>query len=184
MRKDSLFYEKKPFFLLQEHPVLEHLLPFGGENALGVELYPSDVELAMAQGHDLSFVRNGGDFEAVGETITRDHPRVVAPYGDVGRQACEERVAAHYMTRRCDTVEHVAEVFQLPAKDLADGLMTEADTQDGLVVGIGADDIEQKARLRRDARSWTQDNLTVGFEVGKLELVVAQHGDFGAQLFY
>ena len=51
-------------------------------------------------------------------------------------------------------MKNIAQVFQLPAKRLADGLMTEADAQYGFATGVGADDVEQESCLGGDARSW------------------------------
>ena len=55
--------------MLQEHPVLQHLLSIGGEHALGVELDTTYVESFMFQGHNLSFVALGSDFKTIGEVL-------------------------------------------------------------------------------------------------------------------
>jgi hypothetical protein len=57
-------------------------------------------------------------------------------------------------------------------------LMAQADTQDRLLACVGFDDIEQQTSLRRNARSWREDDLTVGLDLVEAKLVIAQHGDF------
>ena len=66
---------------------MEHFLAIGGQYAFGMELDASDVEFAMAEGHDLSFIAYGGHFETVGQAFARYYPRVVASDGDVARGA-------------------------------------------------------------------------------------------------
>ena len=168
---------------LKEKPVLEHLLAVGGEDALGVELDAADVQLLVLEGHDLAFVAEGGDFEAVGETVAADHPGVVASHGDAAGQTGEDGVVAQLGALGGYAVEDVGEVLELGAEDLADGLMAEADTQNGLAVGIGAYDVEQKSCLRGYARTGREDDFAVLLQVGQLELVVAQDGHLSAQGF-
>ena len=76
----------------------------------------------------------------------------------------------------------VREVFQLAAKHLANGLMTQADAQNRLLAGIGTDDIEQKPCLGRDARTWGEDDFAIFFQLRKLKLVIAQNGNLCAKL--
>ena len=51
------------------------------------------------------------------------------------------------MTGCCNPVEDVAQVLEFSTKGLANGLVTKADTQDGLLAGISLDDIEQESCL-------------------------------------
>ena len=76
-----------------------------------MELYAADVQLAMAEGHDLSLIGDCCDFETVGQTFARDHPRVITPDGDVTRDAAEDGVVGDDMARGSHAVEHVAEVL-------------------------------------------------------------------------
>ena len=55
--------------MLEEHPVLQHLLAVGGEHALGVELNATNVERLVLQGHDLSFVAFGSNLKTIGEVL-------------------------------------------------------------------------------------------------------------------
>ena len=86
---------------------MEHFLAIGGQYAFGMELDSSDVEFAMAEGHDLSFIAYGGHFETVGQAFARYYPRVVASDGDVARDAAEDRVVGNDMTWGGDTMKNV-----------------------------------------------------------------------------
>lgn len=60
--------------VLHREPVLDHGATFGGEDALGMELYAVDVEGAVAQSHYLTLVALCRYFKAVGELLLADHP--------------------------------------------------------------------------------------------------------------
>ena len=112
-----------------------------------MELDAADVEGLVSQGHHLSLVADGSDFEAIGEVLIRHHPRVITADGDVSFDATEDRIIAHDMARGRDTVKDIRQILQLATKHLTDGLMTEADTQDRFLACIGTDDVEQQACL-------------------------------------
>ena len=101
---------------LQLQPVLNHGAAFGGEYAFGVELYAVDVHGAMAEGHDLTFVADGGYLQALGELLAADYPRVVAAHGDALGEACEDGVDAHLGAFSGYAMENVGEVLQLSAE--------------------------------------------------------------------
>ena len=77
---------------------MQHLLTIGGEHALGVELYAANVHRLVAQGHDLSLVAFGSYLKAVGQSLARNHPRVVAADGDVALDAAEDGVIGDDVT--------------------------------------------------------------------------------------
>ena len=149
-----------------------------------MELDAADIKGFMAEGHHLSLIADSSDFEAIGEILIRHHPRVITADGDIPFYATENRIVAHDMTGGSDTVEDIRQILQLATKDLTYGLMTQADTQDGFLAGIGTDDVEQQACLTWDARARREDNLAIGFEVGEFELVVTHNGDLCAQLLH
>ena len=126
---------------------MQHFLAIGGEDTLGMELDTTDIESLMAEGHHLSLITDGSDFEAIGEILIRHHPRVITANGDVSFDATEDGIVAHDMTGGSDTVEDIRQILLLPTKHLTDGLMTQADTKDRFLASIGADDIEQQACL-------------------------------------
>ena len=89
--------------ILKEEPVLEHFLAIGGEDTLRMELDTSDIEGLVTQGHYLTFVADGSDFEAIGEVLIRHHPRVVASDGDIPFDAAENRIVGDDMAGGGDT---------------------------------------------------------------------------------
>ena len=68
---------------------------------------------------------------------------MVAADGDVALDATEDRVFSYDMAGCRHTMKDIREILQLGAKDFAYGLVTQANTQYGLLVGIGANDVEQ-----------------------------------------
>ena len=149
-----------------------------------MELYAADVEGAMAQGHDLPFLALCGHFEAVGEGFARDNPGVVAAYGEGCRETVEEVVVGGETDGRLHAVKHVGEVLQARTEGFADGLMTKAHAEDGLLAGVCADDVKEEACLRGNAGTGREDNLVVRLEVRELELVVANGGAVGTELLH
>ena len=98
-----------------------------------MELDTTDIESLVTQGHHLSLIADSSDFEAIGEILIRHHPRVITADGDIPFYATENRIVAHDMTGRSDTVKDIRQILQLATKDLTYGLMTQADTQDGFL---------------------------------------------------
>lgn len=151
-----------------------------------MELDAADVVVAVTERHDLTFVAEGGYLEAIGEVVSGDDPGVVAAHGKtivaVGR-AFKDGVGVGMgdCALSGDSVENIGKVLKTGTKDLADGLMSQTDAENGLTTGIGADNIKQKACLRRDAWAWTEHNLVERFQLRKLKLVVAKDGDVGSQ---
>ena len=141
----------------------------------------TDVVLLVSERHDVALVGDAGHFEAVGQCVCIDHPRVVASHLDALGKPCEEVVVGGDGGRSRHAVIDFGEVGELAAKAFADGLMPEAHTQDGLLAGVGFDDIEQETCLGGDARTWREDDLVERLELLHLELVVAIDGHFGAQ---
>ena len=107
-----------------------------------MELDATHVQCFVAQRHNLPFVANSCDFDTLGQAFARNHPRMIAPNGDVTIDAAEYGVIGYDVTGRGYTVKDVAQILKLSAKGLANGLMTEADTEDGLLTGISTDDVK------------------------------------------
>lgn len=151
-----------------------------------MELDSADVVVAVTERHDLTFVAEGGYLEAIGEVVSGDDPGVVAAHGEtivaVGR-AFKDGVGVGMgdCALSGDSVENIGKVLKTGTKDLADGLMSQTDAENGLATSVGADDIKQKACLRRDARTRTEYNLVERFQLRKLKLVVAKDSDVGSQ---
>ena len=148
-----------------------------------MELYAVDVVVTMAHRHDLSFVAHGCYLQTSREVFLGDYPRMVAPHGDALWKALENDVVAQLCAFCCHTVIDIGEVGELTTEHLTDSLMAKAYTQDGLLPCIGADDIEQETCLGRNAGTRAQHDLVEGFQLRKLELVVAKDGNVGTEFF-
>src|SRR5262245_15600905 len=62
----------------ESQEILQQLLSFEREDAFGVELHSVNRKFAMAQAHDLLFLRPCRDFEASGKRLPFHQQRVVA----------------------------------------------------------------------------------------------------------
>ena len=169
--------------MLKEHPVLQHLLAVGGKHTLRMKLDATDVECLVLQRHNLTFITLSSDFKTVGEVVFRYYPRMIAPDGKLFGDAREQCIVTGEMAGCCHTVKDITQVLEFSAKGLADGLMTETDTKDRLLVGIGLDDVEQETGLRGNARAWREDNLAEWFQLRQFELVVTIYRYLGSQFF-
>ena len=67
---------------------------------------------------------------------------MVAADGDVTVNTAEDGIVSDDVTGCGNTVEYVAEVFQLSAEGFADGLMTEADTEYRLFACLFSDNVK------------------------------------------
>ncbi len=123
------------------------------QHALGMELDAMDRILLMAQAHDVAIGTNGCHLQAVGEVVFAHYPTVVAPHLEVFRQTLEDGVVAKLLTVGRHTVIDLGEVDELTPEDLSDSLMAETHAEHRLLAGIGADDIQQQARLRRNVEN-------------------------------
>ena len=79
---------------------------------------------------------------------------------------------------------HLFQVDKPSAHGFADGLFAQADTQDGLLAGIVADNVQQQSGFFRNARPRRQQDLVIGFEIGQPEAVIAQYADGCPQFLY
>ena len=163
--------------------VADQLVAGGGEDRLGVELDPLDVELAVAQPHHQAVVGLGGDLEHLGHRGPVDDERVVAGglerLGQPGEHAAvtvvDERGLAVHDLRRPDDVAAV---------HLADALVPEADAEHGGAPGEAGDDLVRQAGVLGPARA-RADQHAVGLELVDLldgQGVAAVHERLGAEL--
>ena len=169
--------------LLVIEPVAHHFCAIGSKDALGVELDAADVHLLVAQCHDLTFGACGRHLKTVWEPFCADDPRVVSTDRHLGREPLEDVVGGlRDDGGRLNAMEYIAQVDELAAEDLSDGLMTEAYAKDWLPTGIVSDDIEKETRLAWDAWAWGEDYAIVFLKVGELELVISDDIDGGSEL--
>ena len=76
---------------------------------------------------------------------------------------------------------HLTYVCELATKTLANGLMTKAYAKDGLLAGIGLDDIEQQSGFARNARARGEDDLVELLQLAHFELIIAVDGNLGTE---
>jgi len=124
-----------------------------------------------------------GDLQAVRQALLFDHQGVVtgSPIGVV--QAAED-AAVLVMDGGGLAVHHLAGMHDAPAKGLADGLMSQADTQDGDPAGEGLDHLHRNTRLVGGTGPGGDDDL-VGLHLLDLsagDFVIAKYPDFNSQL--
>lgn len=126
---------------------------FGSEHTLGMKLHAAEVEGAVAQSHESAVGSCGDGFEHGGEAVGRNAPRMIASHSEGIGQPGKQIVRCSGKAGRGDTVAHLRKLMQTRTEDFGDGLMTEADTEDGFAAGVGADDVEQETGLARQSRA-------------------------------
>lgn len=164
-------------YLLPLQPVRYYGATVGGEDTLRMELYTVDVVVAVAECHDLAFVALGGHFKAWGEVVVADYPGVVSTHGETWGDMVEDIVAGEVGAFRCYSVEDFGEIGEGAAEGFAYSLMAEADTEDGFLAGVGADNVEKESCLARDAGTGGEYYLIECGELWELKLIVAIDGD-------
>ena len=147
-------------------------------------LYATHVILPVADGHYLAVVALRRNLQTGGEGIVAHHPAVVSAHHELAGQSAVEPVGLQHATRSGYAVEHVGKVLKPCAERFGNGLMAEADAEDGLPGGIHLDDVGQKTRLGGDARSGTEQDLVEGGKVGELKLVVAHDRHLRSELLH
>lgn len=94
-----------------------------------MELYPMDVGMFMSQCHYMAFSAFGGDFKAIGETVSVNNPRVVSSNKNIVTQSLEKIVLFNNAGCCLYTVKHLGKIGEFSPENLADGLMSQTDTQ-------------------------------------------------------
>ncbi len=166
--------------------VAQLLESLGGADGFGVVLDAFDRERLVAQAHDLPVVRHGADLEAVRERGLVDGQGVVAHRLEVLGEALEE-AAAVVVDAAGLAVHQALGGNDASAESLRDGLVPEADAEEGDLAGERRDRGEGHAGGIGVAGSGREDQ---GFRVlrgdpGHVDGVVlgdldvrAEHGQF------
>ena len=155
---------------------------FGGDG-FGMELHPPDGEFAVTQAHDLAFRGFGGDFEALGERGALNEKRVVAGGGEALGEVFEH-IGVLVKNGRGLAVHETVGAHDVAAEVVADGLVAEADAEDGFLTGEGLDHVERHARLGGRAGAGRDEHAVgvKGERLGRRDLVVAEDALLHAQL--
>src|SRR6185437_5111592 len=163
--------------------IRQQLLAGQGEDALGVELYALNGELAVADRHDGVVGGAGGDLEAFGHRGRINDQRVVAGGGEGLGQAAEDGLAVVLDHAGLAVHQHLG-ADDAGAKGLTDALMAEADAEDGDAAGEVLDGRHADAGFERGAgtRRNDQSRGLQGFDPGQGHLIVAADLDGLSQL--
>ena len=171
------------FGSVESEEVFQNLHAAFGGDGFGVELDAPDGEFAVAESHDFAFGGLGGDFEGCGEGGALDEERVVARGGEALGHVAED-VGVFVENRRGLPVHEAVGADDAAAIEVADGLVSEADAEDGFLAGEGADHVEGDAGFGGGAGAGGDEDA-VGVEregFGGRDLVVAEDALFDAQL--
>ena len=168
---------------LQAEEVLKEGWAGRGEDGFGVELDAFNGKVAVAKAHDDAVVGFGGNGEATREGAALDHQGMVARSGEGARKAMKNGFAivadlAGLAVHEAGCADDAA------AKGLADGLMAEADAQNGKLAGETANQFDADAGFARSAGAGRNDDA-LGAEGGDLvesDLVVAADEELLAHL--
>ena len=164
------------------YKVFDNSPPAWCEHRLGVELDSVHIELLVAHGHNVAFLALGGNHKVGRKALVINHPRVIAPHNELLWQAAENVVVGNNVDGRLNAVENIAQVAQLAAEHLANGLVAKANAQNRLFVGVGSDNFGEQPRLRRNAWSWRQHNLVCISKLAHFKLVVSHNRNIGTRL--
>ena len=153
--------------------ILNQALAVVGEDGLGVELHAFDGEGLVAEAHDGAGVGRvgaggdaGGDLELVGDGVFADDERVVARAGHGLREVAEDG-AVVVLDGLGLAVHELRRADDLAAEGCADGLVAEADAEDGdLLVsrkrGEVLDERDEDAGVLRRAGAGREDDARRG----------------------
>ena len=152
-----------------------------------MELHTLDGELAVAEAHDdaraISIAGPGADFEIGRQALFGDDERVIASCGQRGGNSAKNGLAVVFDQAGL-AVHQCFCAYDVAAKSRADGLMTEADSEQGNFAGEMANQIDADAGvLGRAGTGRNQD--TIGVERSDLadrEFIVTAYLDLGAEL--
>jgi hypothetical protein len=109
-----------------------------GEDGFGVELDAFDFVATMAEAHDDAVVSLGGDGEFAGQGFFLDDQGMVARCGEgIGKLA--ENIFVVVMNLARFAVEKFRSADDFSAERSANGLMAEANTEDGESAGEALD---------------------------------------------
>ncbi len=136
--------------------VADHLAAAFGEDAFRMELDAFDGQGAMAQAHDDGLAvfasGTGGDFELIRQAFFADDERVIARASEGRRQAGEDALAVVFDGTGF-AVHELGGADDLATEGCSDGLMAEADAEDGNFAGHALDQRDENACVLRRARA-------------------------------
>src|SRR5215213_4880529 len=169
---------------LKLQKVCEQAFAFGREDGFGVELHALNFQTSVAQAHYDSVGSRGGDFETVWQALALDDERVVAARVEAVFEPLEYGLAVVANLGGL-AVDWLGRAHDPAAENLADGLVAEADAEDGDVAREVGYQLQRHARVVGHARPRRDDDAVgayLPFDFAHRDLVVAAHDDLRAQL--
>jgi len=161
---------------------LQELFAGFGEDGFRMELDAFDFVAAVPEAHDDAVFGFGGDGELAGQRFSFDNERVIARGGKRVRQFAEN-VFPIVMDLAGFAVEKFWSTNDFPAEGRADGLMAEANAENGKFSGKPLDELDRDASLLGSARAGRNDDA-LGFAAGNFfdsDFVVAMDFDSATQ---
>ncbi len=168
---------------LKREEVAEQGEAGGGENGFGVELDAFDGKLAVAEAHDDAVGGFGGDFEAARQRAAFHDERMVARSFEILREAAKNRSAV-VVNFAGFAVHDFFRADDFAAERVADGLMAEANAENGNFSGETLDDGHAQAGFARRAGAGRNNDAlgTHARDFVESDFVVAADGEFLPQL--
>lgn len=148
-----------------------------------MELDAFDRKLPVAEAHDDAVGGFGGNFQAARERAAFDDERMVARGFEILREAAKNRLAV-VMNFAGFAVHDFFRADDFAAERIADGLMAEANTEDGNFAGEALDDGHAQAGFARRARAGRNNDALRAHarDFVESDFVVAAHGEFLSEL--
>lgn len=163
--------------------VLKNFHSAFGRDRLRVKLHSPDRECLMPQPHDFSFGGLGRDFEAIGARLAFEDQGMVARRGKSLRKP-GEYIGVAMRNGGSFAVHESIGSHDFSSEVVADGLMAEADAEEGDFTGKCGDHLDGNSGFERRARARGNED-SVGLEgegFGGRDLVVAKYALLHAQL--
>jgi hypothetical protein len=123
-----------------------------------VKLYAHNRVFPVPERHDLSLSGSGGNFQIIWEAFPSDNQGVITGGFERFGNIFKERIAI-MLYGRCLAMHQAGCSDDPAAKDFANTLVTEADTQRWNAQPDTADDLTGDPRIRWIAWTWRDDNM-------------------------
>ena len=166
--------------------VLDEFLPLVRQHAFGMKLHALNRKLPVPQAHDdsrpVSVVSPGADFEIAGQAVFGDDQRVIAGCRHRRRQAAKDGFAV-VLDLAGFAVHQVLRANHLASESCANGLVSEANSEQRHLAREMADQFDADAGFLRSAGSGRNDNALGLHRVNLFDrhFVVAANLNLGAQ---
>lgn len=115
--------------MLAFQPVLYHCFTVWGKDGFGVELNAVYVQCPVPQCHDMAFLTDGSDFQAVGKGFRGYDPGVIPSDRKFIGEGAEEAVVCNASYPTLYAVVDLLQIDQFASEGFGDGLFSQTDSQ-------------------------------------------------------